>query len=348
MVNARGKCHISSDAQAKATRLLDGTFATHTLDSIPSFGGSHRIGFSVAPRLPQRRPNIAWTNGVDPDTVLCLVDGQGLAEGGRRTLGGRVGDSLCLAERTDKAAHVDDVALGLSQMRQCLLTNGKVADEIQLEQILHVSNAKVIDGTRRWVPSSIIDDAVQPTKLFDGLSDYIDALVDIGYIRLHKHRSARMTVVGVEFGLQLLAFVYFLVTEYDVGTRRQEDTDAALTNSHGTARYHRHLANVTVSQPNGEGLYLGRYREIRSRGFGNILLAKIGRQNDARRGIGGTSSPTTSSVVARCGLGGEDGIGRGVMRLVLELFAAHDLMVSLLSGVDVWMWRRVVSTSYVQ
>ena len=30
-------------------------------------------------------------------------------------------------------------------------------------------------------------------------------------------------------------------------------------------------------------------------------------------------------MVARCGLGGEDGIGRGVMRLMLEFFAAHDI-----------------------
>mmetsp|Transcript_10152 Transcript_10152/g.23954 ORF Transcript_10152/g.23954 Transcript_10152/m.23954 type:complete len:229 (-) Transcript_10152:127-813(-) len=224
--------------------------------------------------------------------MLGLVNGQRLSKCSRCTLGCRVRDGLCLTECTNETAHVDDIALGLSQMRQCLLADGEVAYEIELEKVLHVGHREVIDGARRRMPSGIINHTVQSAKFLDRLSDYIDALVDVGDVGLHKERPARVTVVGVELGLQLLAVVQLLVAKNNIGTSRHEDTDTTLAYAHGPSRNDNYLINVSACQPDGEGLNLGRHGEIRSsRGLacGDIFLAEIVGQDDARRRLHGPS-----------------------------------------------------------
>mmetsp|Transcript_7892 Transcript_7892/g.13124 ORF Transcript_7892/g.13124 Transcript_7892/m.13124 type:complete len:262 (-) Transcript_7892:332-1117(-) len=237
VVDTGGKGHISCNTQTEPSGLFNGSLPLHTLDPITSFSGSNRVSLTVTPRLPQWCPNVAWADAIDPHTMLGFVDGQSFTKCSRCSLGCRVRDGLCLTKRTNETAHVDDVALGLSQMRQSLLADGEVADEIELKQVLHVGHREVIDSARRRMPSSIIDDAVQSAKFLDSLSDYIDALIDVGDIGLHKHRPTGVAVVGVELGLQLLALVNLLVTKHDAaGTSRQKDTDTTLAYTHGSTR----------------------------------------------------------------------------------------------------------------
>ena len=53
-----------------------------------------RVRLAVAPRLPERRPDVPGGDGVDAHPALGLVDGQRLGEGGDRALGADEGGAV--------------------------------------------------------------------------------------------------------------------------------------------------------------------------------------------------------------------------------------------------------------
>lgn len=74
------------------------------------------IGGAVDPVVVEGSPDVAGADGVDTDVVGSLIDGHGLGHGVNGALGGTVGGGLALTHVADEGAHVDDVALGLTEV----------------------------------------------------------------------------------------------------------------------------------------------------------------------------------------------------------------------------------------
>jgi hypothetical protein len=70
---------------------------TH-LNAISSITSCGRVDFTVAPRLPERGPDVAWRHNVDTNVVGCLVDGKTLGKRSNGSLGCRV--RRCFALQT--------------------------------------------------------------------------------------------------------------------------------------------------------------------------------------------------------------------------------------------------------
>src|SRR5215510_1264363 len=97
--------------------------------------------------------------------MFRFVNRQCFGEGRDGAFSCDVGRSIELAHRPHQARKVDDVALSLAQVRQGKLTRSKDADKVQIQEIAEILGAELVNRFVRWMPTGVVDEAVESTVL---------------------------------------------------------------------------------------------------------------------------------------------------------------------------------------
>eukprot|EP00037_Helgoeca_nana_P025254 m.274107 g.274107 ORF g.274107 m.274107 type:complete len:349 (-) comp26895_c1_seq1:80-1126(-) len=238
------KGHVGRNRQAEPTRLDDCALAPKDLHAVSGLTGRLWVRLAVGPRLPQRGPDITWRDNVDAHSVFCFINGEPFGEGGDGALCGSVGRGLRLTMPSHPRSHVDNVALGLPDMRERKLARRKVGDKVELEQVLHLFDGKIIDGFWWGVPPRVVDETIDPAKLAHRLGDEVLQVLDFRDVALHKHDPLAPFGVCHELGHNLVSLCLCPGTDDKVCAGLEEDPGAPFANPLGAARDDDALAHV--------------------------------------------------------------------------------------------------------
>jgi hypothetical protein len=109
------------------TRTAHGSAAAKTLNTLRTLALSGRL---------KRSPDDTGGNGVDADTVRCLLLSESAREGGNGSLGGAVVDHGGVAHVAGDGAAVDDHG-SARHVVQGVLADGHHGEDVELEGVLH-------------------------------------------------------------------------------------------------------------------------------------------------------------------------------------------------------------------
>src|SRR5207237_112226 len=91
------------------------------------------------------------------------VDRQRFGERRDRAFSSDISSRVQLSDRADQTRHVDNVALGATQVWKRELASSEDADQIQIQQVAKVVDRKFVDRSVRRVPAGIVNQTIKST-----------------------------------------------------------------------------------------------------------------------------------------------------------------------------------------